>query len=212
MKNAIIFDLDGTLWDASHQVVPAWNRVLQRHPETNRQITIADMQSYMGKTIADIAQRMLPELPLVQSVAIMNECAVEEQLYLREHGGVLYPQLAETLAHLKKDYLLFIVSNCQDGYIEPFLEFHKLAEYFTDHECPGRTGLPKGENIKLIMARNQLDRAVYVGDTEGDLSAARLAAIPFIHAAYGYGRLDSEQASIAQLSQLPQAVKKFFSV
>ncbi|MCE5196511.1 MAG: HAD family hydrolase [Negativicutes bacterium] len=212
MKNAIIFDLDGTLWDVSRQVLPAWNRVLQRHSEVNRQITIADLHSYMGKTIADIAQIMLPELPLVQSLKIMDECAVEEQLYLREHGGVLYPHLEEMLASLKKNYLLFIVSNCQDGYIESFLEFHKLTEYFTDTECAGRTGLSKGENIKLVMARNQIERAVYVGDTEGDLKAARLAAIPFIHAAYGYGRIDSKEVSIAQLSELPQTVKMFFTI
>lgn len=210
MNRAIIFDLDGTLWDSSHQVVPAWNRVLKRHQETNRQITVADMQSYMGKTIAEIARVMLPELPLEQSVPIMDECAEEEQVYLREHGGVLYPQLEETLANLKKNYLLYIVSNCQDGYIESFLEFHLLGDYFTDTECPGRTGLPKGENIKLILARNQIERAVYVGDTQGDLNSARFAAIPFIHAAYGFGQIDSEQVTIHCLAELPETVKKFF--
>ena len=53
-------------------------------------------------------------------------------------------------------YKLFIVSNCQDGYIECFFKAHKLDKYFTDYECPGRTGLSKGENNKLIIERNNL--------------------------------------------------------
>lgn len=47
----IIFDLDGTLWDASAQVLPAWNSVLKRHSEFDKQITIDDMRGFMGKTI-----------------------------------------------------------------------------------------------------------------------------------------------------------------
>lgn len=37
-----------------------------------------------------------------------------------------------------------------------FFKAHKLDKYFIDYECPGRTGLPKGENIKLIVERNNL--------------------------------------------------------
>ena len=37
------------------------------------------------------------------------------------------------------------------------------------------------------MERNRITSAAYVGDTQGDLEAARLAGIPFVWAAYGFG-------------------------
>lgn len=81
-----------------------------------------------------------------------------------------------------------------DGYIESFFEAHGLASYFTDFEHPGRTGLSKGENNRLIIGRNSLQNAVYVGDAQVDLEGARLAGIPFIWARYGFGSVTEYDA------------------
>ncbi|MBO5256842.1 MAG: HAD family hydrolase, partial [Clostridia bacterium] len=86
-------------------------------------------------------------------------------------------------------YRLFIVSNCQAGYIEAFLQAHGLGDRFEDIECTGNTGLCKADNIRLIMKRNGLTSSVFVGDTISDGSAARTAGIPFIYAKYGFGEL-----------------------
>ena len=58
------------------------------------------------------------------------------------------------------------------------------------------------------MARNGVERAVYVGDTTGDRDAARLAGVPFVHAAYGYGRVPDPDAAIQAFRDLPEAVKE----
>ena len=62
-----------------------------------------------------------------------------------------------------------------------------MEAYFDDIQCWGDNMVPKGENNKLIMQRNGITRAVYVGDTSGDEQSARVAGIPFIFAAYGFG-------------------------
>lgn len=210
MKKGLIFDLDGTLWDSSAQVVPAWNQALGRHPELGRQITEDEMRSYMGKTVEMITELMLPGIPREERLAILEECCAEERVYLLRHGGTLYPRLEETLITLQKNYLLYIVSNCNDGYIETFLEYHQMGRFFSDTECFGRTRRQKGENIRLIIERNDLGRAVYIGDTQGDLDAADLAGIPFIYASYGFGKVNRDVPSISQFSELPQTLPALF--
>ena len=209
-KTGIIFDLDGTLWDASCQVVPAWNIVLARYPELKKQITESDMKSYMGKRLNDIATLMLPEVEEERRMRIMQECCKEEQIYLSEHGGILYPNLEQVLVQLQ-EYSLYIVSNCQDGYVQSFFRAHGLEHYFSDIEMSGRTGKTKAENITLLMKRNQLQEAVYVGDTALDATSAKDAGIPFVHARYGFGTVLNSDMVIDAIDELPQVLEKHFN-
>ncbi|MBE5934439.1 MAG: HAD family hydrolase [Lachnospiraceae bacterium] len=191
VKNkAVIYDLDGTLWDSSREVVEAWNIVLARYPHLNKQITVEDMHSYMGKNIFDIFRLILPDVSKEERNSIMEESIIEQENYLKKHGGTLYKGVLEMLARLKDKYKLIIVSNCQDGYAQTFLDYTKLWDEFCDFEVHGRTGMCKGDNIKLVMERNGIEKAVYVGDTKGDSEAAQHAGVPFIYASYGFGEVE----------------------
>lgn len=203
-KKGIIFDLDGTLWDASHSNAPAWNVELARHDNIHKRITVQDIQSYMGKTMEEIAPIVLPDMDIEDSLPILKRCGKEEIKALREHGGILYPKLEETLSLLQKKYHLYVVSNCQDGYVQAFLDFHNLNDYFEDIEMAGRTGKNKGENIRLVIERNNLDAAVYVGDTDGDCKSAGQAGIPFVLAAYGFGMVDNPEYEINSFEEIVQ--------
>ena len=185
--DSIIFDLDGTLWNATEEICEAWNIVLNRHPNIGRTITTEELGKNMGFTMDEICMRLFPELDENLQVKLMKEFCEEEEIYLGKHGGKLYPKVEETLGKLSESYKLYIVSNCQDGYIQCFFKAHKLKKYFTDFECWGVTGLPKGQNNKIIMERNKLNKPVYVGDTKGDYESAKIAEIPFIYARYGFG-------------------------
>jgi len=206
---AVIFDLDGTLWNAAEGVVISWNEVLREFPlSAGTVVTQEQMMGYMGKTMDQISALMFPGAPLAERQAVTDACAERENIYLAEHGGVLFPELEATLRGLKTNYRLAIVSNCQSGYIEAFLKAHRLGSYFDDFEMSGRTGLVKGENIRLVMERLGTAQAVYIGDTRGDEEAARLAGIPFIHAGYGFGTAEAPDAVIMCPAELPPVVER----
>lgn len=209
-KTGIIFDLDGTLWNTSETIVPIWNEVLKSHSETDKQLTVAEMNSYMGKTLEQIARLMLPKLDLENAMTIVYECCDVERDYLRKVGGKLYDNLAETLKPLKEKYSLYIVSNCQDGYVQAFLDFHGFNEIFDDFEMSGRTKKSKGENIKMIIERNNLDKAVYVGDTQGDYDAAKEASVPFVFAEYGFGSVENAKYFIKEFCELSSVAEQVF--
>lgn len=200
--DSIIFDLDGTLWNSTNSVISSWNKTLDKYKEVKNKLTHDDMKKVMGLVISDIAEIFFPYIEETKRLEIINDCCKDECLYLEKHGAILYDKLEETLKELSNKYNLFIVSNCQCGYIESFFKFHKLNKYFIDYENSGRTGLTKGENIKLIIRRNKLNNPVYVGDTEWDLEAAKFANIPFIYASYGFGHVKEYDYVIDSFDEL----------
>ena len=207
-RKGIIFDLDGTMWNSLKQIIPAYKRVLSKYEDIEIDITEEKLKKCMGKTLEEIGEMLFPQIDSDRIKKILSECAQEELVEIRKKGGTLYPRLKETLGVLKQNYGLFIVSNCEDGYIESFLEYHQVKDLFDDYEYVGRTGKSKGENIKEIIRRNRVDKAAYVGDTQGDIDAADLAGIPFIFASYGFGRVDRKTPSIASFDELPEVINK----
>lgn len=202
IERAVIFDLDGTLWDSSVQVIEAWNSIIKKYPETKAVVTPEKMATYMGKVLEEISVMLFEDISKDRGLEIMTECSDYELEYLKDHSGVPYEDLEETLKALP--YPLFIVSNCQRGYIETFLECCGLGKYFKDFECSGNTGNPKGENILEIIRRNEIKNAVYVGDTQGDCNASRVAGIPFIFAEYGFGNADRFDRKIKSIKELAE--------
>ena len=200
--DSIIFDLDGTLWDSTEAVSKAWSMVCENNKEIKNTITKEMLESVMGLQIYQIGAKFFPYLDEAEQTKILDLCCEEERKLLLKEGGLLYKELESILQKLSKNYSLFIVSNCQCGYIETFFEYHRLGKYFKDIECAGNTSLAKDENIKIIMKRNHLEHPVYVGDTQGDCDAARLANIPFVFASYGFGKVDRYDYIIEEISDL----------
>lgn len=200
--DSIIFDLDGTMWDSSDAIVEIWNEAIREFKDIDKSITKEELKAVVGVPVIEIVKTLFPYLKEERAIGFMNYCCKKENEYLPIRGGILFSELEETLKKLSQKYKLFIVSNCHHGYIEAFFHAHNMKKYFIDFEHPGRTGLTKGENIKLIINRNNLKNPMYVGDTQGDRNAARIAGIPFVYAAYGFGKVEDYDYKIDKFPEL----------
>jgi phosphoglycolate phosphatase len=206
--DGLIFDLDGTLWDASASCAMAWNKALENKGVKDFVITQQLAHSFAGKQMDDIFSRYFTFLPVEQYNDMATAYAKEEKFHMKNFGGQLYPDVKEQLQLLSEKYPLFIVSNCLTGYIENFLDQHRLGNLFADYECIGVTGKPKAENIEMIISRNELRNAVYIGDTMGDFEAAKKNQLPFIYAEYGFGDVIDAPHVINNFAELEEVLKK----
>lgn len=206
----IIFDVDGTIWDATTNIAEAYNVVLKKENYQGEPITVERVRSVMGLVLEDIAERFFPELAYAERMALLEKCTTFECEYLQRHGGELYPLVEETIKELAQSYPIFIVSNCQDGYIESLFDVCEIGQYVKDYECSGRTGLPKGDNIKMIMERNHLEDAIYIGDTIKDQEACYEASIPFIYASFGFGEVLEYQDKIDGYEELVSVIQRIW--
>ncbi|QCR21552.1 HAD family hydrolase [Pontibacter sp. SGAir0037] len=201
--DSIIFDLDGTLWDSTAMVAKAWQAGIDQVDYVTDKLTQADIRATAGMPYSAIYDKLFPSLPKEKSEEFRKLCGKIELEYMNRYGGELYPGLEETLEYLQGKYRLFIVSNCQTGYIEAFLAYHNMQRFFTGHQCYGTKDQPKAENIKDIIADYELKQPVYIGDTMGDYEAARKAGVPFILADYGFGTVENGwEARLQSLADL----------
>lgn len=189
--DGIIFDLDGTLWDAVDNILISWNQILTRHGI--KEITKDELSACMGMEMTAIAAKLFPQYQEEKRNSLLWECSENELNYLTLHGGNIFNGIEEVIKNISQKYGLYICSNCQRGYIECFLKSSGLDYCFKDRECWGNTGKSKGENIKLLMERNCLKSTLYVGDTKKDELSAHSAGADFCFAAYGFGESDSHE-------------------
>lgn len=200
---ALIFDVDGTLWDSRRPVAIAWDRVIEQETGKALGLNAENMSSLFGKQMDEICRLVFPDLPDEKRFAIGNKCFEYENAYLADDPGDLFPGVADTLEKLAASYPLYIVSNCQCGYIEVFLESTGLGHFFKGHLCFGDTRLSKGQTIRRLMAEHGLTDVVYIGDTQGDANACLEARVPFVFAAYGFGEVENPWKTIDSFSELP---------
>ena len=215
--DSVLFDLDGTLWDATESTAEAWKRTLALRTFATPTVPLdaESIKKYMGMTNMELTSVLFPDLEYEVAYNLREEASALENEILRERGGKLYDGVEELLVELvARGLKLFVVSNCQAGYIEAFLAVHGLERYFTDFECSGNTGRSKGENVLDVISRNGLASPVFVGDTSSDLKGAAFAGIPFIYARYGLGeqyrrgRVENYNVAIDSLSELVGVIEK----
>lgn len=200
--DGLVFDLDGTLWDAAAASTKGWNSALEELGASIR-VTVDDIRSVSGRPFPECVEALLPGLS-PPSETLLATLLVHERAVLERTGGALYDGVAEGLRSLAAAYPLYLVSNCPDWYLEAFLRISGLRAHFAGCDCYGSSGMSKADMLANLAATRRLQAAVYLGDTQGDREAAEAAGMTFVHAGYGFGELEgSLHGSRADLEHRP---------
>ena len=202
MYDGIIFDIDGTLWDSRKGVAESWNMALRDHTDYDITLDYEKLGKLFGKPMNEIFAAVFPDMSEERMNELIPVFYTYEHRYLAAHPPALYDGTEETLRRLAERYPLFIVTNAQKGYIECLFEATGIEKYFTDWLCYGDTGAQKDVTMRMLIEKNKLKNPVYVGDTQGDLDACKMADVPMIYAAYGLGEVENPDVTINAVSEL----------
>lgn len=188
--DTIVFDLDGTLVDASPDITAATNFVLQQlDRDALPQETVA---GYIGGGAEALWRRVLGEEaePLLQRVVPVF---MERYAAYPCEESYLYPGAAELLQALQgAGVQMAIATQKAEGITANVLEKLGIEAFFKLAVGPESVARrkPHPESVLLILERLQCspERTLMIGDTPADIRAGRLAGVRTCAVTYGYGQ------------------------
>ncbi len=185
-QTAVIFDLDGTLLDTLDDLANAVSYILKKYdfPERKR----ADIRRFLGNGARDLMRRSVPANIDGED---FEKILADYMEYYNAHSKIdtkPYPGVLELLSELKKNGIkTAVVSNKPDVTVNGL-----CREYFGDRldfvlgDRPDIKKKPSADPILLAMKELGCERAVYVGDSEVDILAAKNAGLPCISLTWGF--------------------------
>lgn len=213
---SLIFDLDGTLADTAPDLLGATNAVLAARGRPR--LDLDHLRHMVGfGAVALITQAMAAS----GAPAAEGDMPALVEIFLahyRHHiadGTRLFPQVAETLAALKRDGArLGVLTNKPQELTDLLLPRLGLGEMFSAVYGAGRKPYTKPDPriFRDVMADLAgPGPAVMIGDSITDLNTARAADAPCILMSYGFTPVPARElgadAVLDEFRQLPQALR-----
>ena len=192
--DALIFDMDGTLWDAVETYTLAWNEYFKRRGLSTF-LTKSGLDALMGLEEQKFLEIVLPDFTHEDRKSCYKEVIQLQYDLIDEIGGHIYPGVQKYLPLLHKKYQLFIVSNCPKNTIQHFMKFARIEHLIKSSLSHGQNYKPKHENISSLIVDNNLKNPRYIGDTQGDMIQSQKAEVPFVFMTYGFGTCNNFEKS-----------------
>ena len=180
MKNAILFDLDGTLLDTLGDLHSATNHVLEQFGYPTR--TIEEVCRFVGNGAERLIRLAVPEgvdpMPVLAAF----------QSYYAAHCDILtkpYDGIPEVLEILGEKYPLAVVSNKPDRAVKELAKiyFPTLFARGESTDCPRK---PAPHMVRKAMEAIGAETCIYVGDSDVDIVTAKNAGVPCISVTWGF--------------------------
>lgn len=207
-KEALLFDLDGTLIDSVPDLALSLNLMLK---ELGKQAYPVDViRSWVGNGALKITERGLSGSINVSPDLDPAEVEKALDMFLDFYDKnvcvdtTLYPNVKSTLESLKEaGYKLAIVTNKPEQFVLPILEKFGMADLF--ELIIGGDTLPKRkpDPMQLEFACEKLavkaENCIMIGDSKNDIYAAKAANMQSVGLTYGYNHGENIQSHGADL-------------
>ncbi|NIK79978.1 adenosylhomocysteine nucleosidase [Paenibacillus castaneae] len=195
MPAAIIFDMDGTLFQT--------NKILELSlDDTFAYLT--SLHEWSGETpIQKYREIMGVPLPVVWEMLLpshSNEIRESANEFFHEKlianinngSGALYPHVYEVLGYLKQaGYSIFIASNGQIEYLNAIVNYYKLNNWVKEtFSIQQIQTLNKSDLVCHILKKYDIDNAAVVGDRLSDINAAKNNGLMAIGCRFDFAQED----------------------
>jgi len=214
MPEAVIFDLDGTLFRSETMLEPVYRRIFETLRDEGLYVKpappIERFYSSLGMLLEDIWQRVIPDSsPEARERAneLLMQYGEEE---LNAGKGDLFEGVPETLRELKRRGIrLFVASNGLESYVREVTRHKGIGDLFEGLYSAGQYGTArKADLVRLLMDRHGVRDAWMVGDRSSDVEAGRQNGLRVVGCAYaGFGREEELAGSDAVIRRFPELLE-----
>lgn len=178
MLQAIIFDMDGTLFQT--------DKILEISLEDTFNYLRLQNQWATSTPIGKYREIMGVPLPKVWEILLPNHSNEIRQLTdnyflqslienVKRGKGALYPNVKEVFSFLKENNCsIYIASNGLTEYLNAIVHFYNLDNWVTEtFSIQQIQTLNKGDLVKTIIEKYEIKKAAVVGDRISDINAAK---------------------------------------
>lgn len=196
--SAVIFDMDGTLFETDKLLIPVHGRVFRTLREEGLYMEdtppVDRLLRCLGMLLDDIWREIMPgssEAARRRADELLLQYELEG---LAAGEGALYPHVEETLRQLKAEGTkLFVASNGLELYVKGVAEHKGIASFFDGIYSAGEyETASKVDLVAKLLSDHHLpgSQSVWmVGDRSSDIEAGRGNGLKTVGCAYArYGR------------------------
>ena len=199
--DALIFDMDGTLWNATDSYAKIWNLTCKSFGY-EIEITGEQLSPFMGMSLDDIMRHLFGNDFNVPEEDFLRELESCENRIMPSLGGVVYPGVIEGLRLLKDNFRLFMLSNCSSNGLINFTSFTRTTSLFEGLLSQGERYASKSDNLSYLKNKYSLAHPIYIGDTQADCDHAHSSGLLFAFATYGFGTCHDPDFSFDSFNEL----------
>ncbi|WP_337099625.1 HAD family hydrolase [Paenibacillus sp. YIM B09110] len=215
---AVIFDMDGTLFETETLLVQVHKRLFETLREEKLYMKetppVDKLLSCLGMLLEDIWRQIMPDSSEAARRRA-DELMLQYELEGLEAGeGELYPYVEQTLVWLKEqDVKLFVASNGLEAYVKGVAEHKGIAPLFDGLYSAGEYGTAsKVDLVARLLSDHGVQSAWMVGDRSSDVEAGKgngLSTIGCAYASYGKrNELEGADILISDFRELRELIER----